>query len=307
MKFSVFTPTYQRAATLHRVFESLQSQTLCHDEFEWLIVDDGSTDGTDALVASWSAAADFPIRYIWQHNAGKHRAWNVAAREARGELFASIDSDDACVPGALERLWDCWSGAGRAAASAAGIIARCSLPDGSLLGPPLAPRTAHLNFAELVLCKRFTWDVWHVTRSEVIQRHPFPSGPSGECLPEGTLWHSVQADWLVLDEPLKIYFTGEEFGRSDQLSSRGSVLDNAPGLLLYHKSILTSSWRFFRRAPLQFARSGFHFVRFCFDTGDNFVNHVRDIPERSARTLCWLLLAPGFAASLWDRRSGEYR
>lgn len=62
--FTVFTPTYNRAKTLHRVYESLQQQTF--RDFEWLIVDDGSVDDTKSLIEIWQKEAAFPIRYVWQ-------------------------------------------------------------------------------------------------------------------------------------------------------------------------------------------------------------------------------------------------
>ena len=55
--FTVFTATYNRAHVLHRVYDSLRAQTF--RDFEWLVVDDGSTDGTGALVEGWRAEADF--------------------------------------------------------------------------------------------------------------------------------------------------------------------------------------------------------------------------------------------------------
>jgi glycosyltransferase involved in cell wall biosynthesis len=104
--FTVFTPSYQRAKTLPRVYESLQSQTFT--DFEWLVIDDGSTDNTRALVAGWQQDARFPIRYLFQKNAGKHVAYNRAARLARGELLVTLDSDDSCLPNALERFYFWW-------------------------------------------------------------------------------------------------------------------------------------------------------------------------------------------------------
>ena len=92
--FTVFTPTYNRARTLERVYSSLEAQTF--RDFEWLIVDDGSTDGTRALVYEWQRQGSFAIRYFWQENRGKHVAFNVAVRESRGEFFLPLDSDDAC-------------------------------------------------------------------------------------------------------------------------------------------------------------------------------------------------------------------
>lgn len=105
-RFTVFTPTYNRAHTLHRVFESLLAQTF--QDFEWLIVDDGSSDATRDLVNSWQAP--FPIRYIYKENGGKHTAFNLAVQEARGEFFLTFDSDDRCVSHALQRFYEVWQG-----------------------------------------------------------------------------------------------------------------------------------------------------------------------------------------------------
>src|ERR1700687_2026026 len=105
--FTVFTPTYNRAGTLPRVYESLRLQTF--RDFEWLVVDDGSKDNTEELIKEWQAKAEFPIRYIRPQNQGKPAATNRATQEAQGEFIATVDSDDACVPESLERLkyhWD---------------------------------------------------------------------------------------------------------------------------------------------------------------------------------------------------------
>jgi glycosyltransferase involved in cell wall biosynthesis len=96
----VFTPTYNPAHTLHRVFTSLCEQTF--PEFEWLLVDDGSTDNIKEMIETWAKMADFPIRYFWQKNSGKHIAYNLGIREAHGQMFAVLDSDNAIVPNALQ-------------------------------------------------------------------------------------------------------------------------------------------------------------------------------------------------------------
>src|SRR5664279_25603 len=104
--FTVFTPTYNRAHTVGRVFDSLRAQTF--RDFEWLAVDDGSTDNTPELIASWAAKSNFPLRNFRQAHTGKHIAHNFAMREARGEFFMVVDSDDALEPRALERLHAVW-------------------------------------------------------------------------------------------------------------------------------------------------------------------------------------------------------
>jgi len=89
--FTVFTPTFNRAHTLARVYDCLVSQTF--KNFEWLIVDDGSTDETRALVMTWELNSPFEVRYIYQDNAGRHVADNRGASEARGAFYAVIESD----------------------------------------------------------------------------------------------------------------------------------------------------------------------------------------------------------------------
>ncbi|MGQ9564843.1 MAG: glycosyltransferase family 2 protein, partial [Thermogutta sp.] len=97
MRFTVFTPTYNRAHTLSRTYESIRRQTI--RDFEWVIVDDGSTDGTDELVQQWQQECnDFPIRYFWQPNQHKKVAFNRGVREAKGQWFVPIDSDDELLP-----------------------------------------------------------------------------------------------------------------------------------------------------------------------------------------------------------------
>lgn len=80
---TIFTPTYNRINELERLYSSLISQT--DFRFEWLIVDDGSTDDTENMVVSWLDTSPFPIRYIKQPNSGKHVAHNHGATEASGE------------------------------------------------------------------------------------------------------------------------------------------------------------------------------------------------------------------------------
>lgn len=91
-RLTIFTPTFNRAYILPKLYESLCEQT-CQD-FEWLIVDDGSTDNTKDLVAGWLNEKKISIRYVCQVNGGKMRAYNNAVGLAMGELFVCIDSDD---------------------------------------------------------------------------------------------------------------------------------------------------------------------------------------------------------------------
>src|SRR6266568_2184665 len=106
LPITVFTPTYNRAHTLTRAFNSLTKQQCTL--FEWLVIDDGSTDETTSILESARRLAAFDIRVIKQPNGGKHRAHNTAVRQSKGELTLILDSDDELVPGAIEDIWREW-------------------------------------------------------------------------------------------------------------------------------------------------------------------------------------------------------
>ena len=109
MFLSIITPTYNRAYTLERLFLSLTNQS--DPDFEWIVVDDGSTDHTEELIRSFQKKTQIPIRYVYQENGGKQRAHNRGVREATGELSVCLDSDDALSPVAVETAKKIWNGA----------------------------------------------------------------------------------------------------------------------------------------------------------------------------------------------------
>lgn len=105
-RITVFTPTYNRAYIISKLYSSLKKQTF--QDFEWLVVDDGSTDTTEELFKNWINIGDFfPIRYYKKENGGKCKAINYALDLAKGELFFTVDSDDYLTNDALEKI-DKW-------------------------------------------------------------------------------------------------------------------------------------------------------------------------------------------------------
>jgi len=166
---TVFTPAYNRAHTLPRTFESLKKQA-CKD-FEWLIIDDGSTDGTRALVESWAKEeCGFPIRYIYKENGGMHTAHNAAYANISTELNVCIDSDDALADNAVELILKKWNSVKEQ--GYAGIIGLdADLATGQIIGKGFSDGLVSTTLSAYY-AKGGAGDKKLVYRTDVIKRYP---------------------------------------------------------------------------------------------------------------------------------------
>ena len=161
---TVFTPTYNRAYILPKCYASLNRQT-CKD-FEWLIIDDGSTDGTKELVAQWQTRENgYPIRYIYKQNGGLHTGYNTAIANMKTELSVCIDSDDSMPENAIECILTEWKYAKDS--GAAGLIGLDVDQTGKLIGKRL-PETDLINAASL-LCVPGMGDKKYVVRNDLLR------------------------------------------------------------------------------------------------------------------------------------------
>lgn len=162
---TVFTPTYNRAYILTKCYESLNRQS-CKD-FEWLIIDDGSTDGTKELVAKWQTCDNgYPIRYIYKENGGLHTGYNTAIANMETELSVCIDSDDSMPEDGIELILSEWSKVKDS--GAAGLVGLDVDQHGNLIGKTL-PETPLINAASL-LCVPGMGDKKYVVRNDLLRK-----------------------------------------------------------------------------------------------------------------------------------------
>lgn len=170
---TVFTATYNRAYILGKCYESLNRQT-CKD-FEWLIIDDGSTDHTKELVESWQKQDNgYEIRYIYQENGGLHTGYNTAIANMDTELSVCIDSDDAMPENGIERILAIWKTVDDPAV--AGLVGLDYDDHGHLIGK-LLPEEASINAASL-LCDPGMGDKKYVLRNDLFRSvTPMPVYP----------------------------------------------------------------------------------------------------------------------------------
>lgn len=290
--FTVFTPTYNRAHTLSRVYDSLVAQTF--RDFEWLIVDDGSEDQTDELVKKWQSEATFPIRYFWQENGGRYRTINRGVEEARGELFLILDSDDACVPTALERFkshWDSIPDDEREGFS--GVSSLVKSPQGEVVGTefPQSPYDSHpleIRNAGVV------GEKWGFHRTEVLKRYPFPVIDGEKFTVDSLIWNRIGLRYKTrfVNEALRIYYdTPDSMSSSPLLRIRNPI-----GSRSYYREFVNldypHSWRLRLRHHANYSRFSFH-------AGVGLRRQLSEIDNG----LLWLATLPmGFALYVRDRR-----
>lgn len=187
---TIFTPTYNRAYTLPRLYESLCVQT-CKD-FEWIVVDDGSTDETASLYDQWQKEGILNIQYILQANGGKHRAINKGVKFASGDLFFIVDSDDYLTDDAVERIEQKWAEV-RGRNDMSGLCFRkVNYTTGSVIGKPF-PQTEGPYATTFEI--HYKWgihgDKAEVFRTELIREHPFPEIEGERFMTEAYIWNKI--------------------------------------------------------------------------------------------------------------------
>ena len=179
--YTVFTPTFNRAHTLRRVYDSLCRQTF--RDFEWLIVDDGSTDRTRGLVETWKSEAPFPIRYVYQHNQGKLVAFNHGVRLAEGQLFLPLDSDDELLPEGLAKLTASWLSCAERD-QFCGVTGLCLDQKGGVVGSIFPRSPLDSNALEAIYRFRIKGEKQGFIRTLVLREFPFPEISGVKYIPE---------------------------------------------------------------------------------------------------------------------------
>lgn len=183
---SILTPTYNRGKFLAALFQSLCAQT--NYDFEWWIVDDGSTDETKGAVQCFQARAEFPIHYIYKENGGKHTALNAAIPQITSELTMIVDSDDTLTSEAVETIYH-YHGKYAGRPGLCGYVFHKKLPDGSISGKEFIPDERIASYIDV----RINGDDTHADKAEVfytrcLQEFPFPEYKGEKFLGEDTVW-----------------------------------------------------------------------------------------------------------------------
>ncbi len=185
---TVFTPTYNRARLLKRLYESLKEQS--DKDFEWIIVDDGSKDNTEEVVQGFIKEKSIPIKYLKKENEGKHIAINVGCDMAEGELFFIVDSDDYIPKEAIEEVKRDWKKY-RNNTGIAGLVYLKAWENGNLMGRKLEKDEFISNHVK-EYNKGGVWgEKLKILRTEIFRKNKFPKYENEKYVGEHVLWIEV--------------------------------------------------------------------------------------------------------------------
>lgn len=193
---TVFTPAYNRAYCLDRLYKSLCEQT-CKD-FIWLIVDDGSIDNTRQLVESWITENTIEIRYFYKINGGMHTAHNLAYQLIDTEINTCIDSDDYMPLDAVASIIECWNGV-KNDHTVAGIVGLDEDPSGNLIGTRLPVDGTRSKLGALYNKHKVSGDKKLVYRSCITRVYPaYPEYSDEKLVPLGRLYILIDRDYSIV-------------------------------------------------------------------------------------------------------------
>lgn len=198
-KITIYTPTYNRAYKLPALYKSLLVQS-CNN-FEWLIIDDGSNDNTKELVNGWIVEGLIPIRYIFQRNMGMVAAHNTAHYNISTELSVCIDSDDCLSKNAVELILNKWNSCKQP--HHMGIIGLDAYKDGKIVGDLLPKKLDECTFSELKYKFNISGDKKYVLRNDLVQKVlPYPYF-------EGEKFPAPSYLYLLLEQDYKFLLMNE--------------------------------------------------------------------------------------------------
>lgn len=193
-KLTIHTATYNRAYILGKAYDSLNAQTI--KDFEWVISDDGSTDDTEELVASWIANKDngFPIRYYKLPHVGIPRALNNGVKQANAEWFMMLDSDDHILPHTVEKVLN-WLSEIEDDDSFAGVGYMRCFPNGEYMKPQKPIIDKNLGYVDATHLERAKYnlnmDSCEVHRTELFRKYPFQYWETERYAPEQLPFYEI--------------------------------------------------------------------------------------------------------------------
>lgn len=284
-KFTVFTATYNREYLLENVYNDLKKQTF--KDFEWLIVDDGSTDNTKELVEKFISEKNMDIKYIYKKNGGKHTAINEGVKNSSGELFFILDSDDGILEDSLEVVNNEWN-LQENKTGLSGVVGLCILKDGQIVGDKMPEDKKIYNFTDLYFKFKINGDKSLVFVTDILKKYSFPEVEGTNFLPESVVWHEISKtyDMVCVNKPLRRVEYLDD-GLTKNILSKNSLKGRAWEFLY----LINQNTYPIGKYPYMWIKNYINLARYSLLAGDS---HFRDIKKLSDKYMYALLFPLGY-------------
>ena len=291
MKFTIFTPTFNRKELLEKLYKSLQKQTF--KDFEWLIVDDGSADGTKEKVEEFLSEKKLDIKYYFKENGGKQRAYNFATDKANGELFICLDSDDEYVENGLETILKYWKKYEKNS-NIAGMGYLSTYPNGEVIGSSFPEKEMVSTQFDIYNKYSVKGDKGLMFRTEIIKKYKFPVFDDEKFITEAVVYNRICEKYkmVYVNEKIEI----KEY-QEDGLTAKYNnlLLRNPKGQALYHNEINSQNLSFKQKVL-----NNAVYYKFCRAAGYKFGKIFKENKNK-----LFLIFALGIGEYMWQKEKNK--
>lgn len=254
--FTVFTPVFNCEKTINRVHESLLAQT--YKNFEWLIINDGSTDNSHNVITQILKHSPLNIHYCNNEiNRHKMSCFIQAISLAKGELMLPLDGDDECLPEALEILYNEYNSIPTELLSkVAAVTVNCNDQYGNLVGNLFAEDIFYCNTFEARITGKIFGEKWGFTRTDILKNIVInPEMFSyGGFIPESLIWNNIAKNGFLtkcVNKSLRIY----HINREGSIMNTPMTSKSAFGVVLNIISQFNWFYKdYFKKSPIYFLK-----------------------------------------------------
>jgi glycosyltransferase involved in cell wall biosynthesis len=287
-KITVFTPVYNRAHLIEKLYRSLLDQKF--KDFEWVIVDDGSNDNLQEKVKQFVEENEIKIKYQRQSNGGKHRAINTGLEISSGDLFFIVDSDDYLTDNALQMIGFHWDEITEKE-EFCGISGLKGFSDLEIVGTADKDYIQDCSYLDYRYHKGIKGDKAEVFVTKILKENKFPEIEGENFITEAIIWDRLGSMYKMRWVNEIIYIC--EY-LEDGLTKKSEFLrvKNIKGTLLYYSTLIKY------QIPLKYkGKTSINYYRFLFQS--KLPKHKYFLKINPFLNILGIM--GGFAMSLFDQ------
>ena len=245
MFVSIVTTSYNRAYRLPILYESICKQV--DTDFEWVIVDDGSTDDTESLVNSYIEENKVLIRYFKKENGGMNTAMNVGVNNSEGLFVFKVDSDDIILPNAIERIRYYYDSGFWKENQDNKLCGLCFLNQdikGEIIGNRFTKDLFISDYIEERVNNNIKGDKSEVIFTEVRKRFPYMEFPNEKRYPTSGVLASISKEYNMVFINESIYIRDYQTDGITKSGTNKGVFATPHGMIHHSNIFMTKDFKF---------------------------------------------------------------